>query len=172
MANPVNLPSVLTRVTFIGLVMNVMVPTTLLVVMALFRGDVAESAGISWQEQSKNQMFVYILLAVAVVDLVTAGIIRRRPPRSVIGISGLPPAEQFEKSVMSLFWLIFSLNLSCTFYGLVLVVIGLRIEVMMLFVALTLIGYQVLRPRQKFLEAFWSRLEQARTGRGDGFVRS
>lgn len=168
MTNPVNLPGVLTRVTFIGLVMNVLVPTTLLIVMALIRGEVTGSTGISWQEQSSNQMFFYILLAVAVIDLTMAGFIRRRPPQSIIGSSGLPLAEQFEKSVLGLSWMIFSLNLSCTFYGLILVVLGLKIEVMMLFVALTLIGYQVFRPRQKFVEALWRRLEEAGPGHGDG----
>jgi hypothetical protein len=147
-----------------GLVANVIVPTTLLVVIALWRGGITRSEGTSLIEQSENRMFFYILLAMGVVDLALAAFIRRWAPRSVIGRIELPPAEQFEKSAMSLSWAIFSLNLSCTFYGLVLVVIGMKIEVMMLFVAMTLIGYQLFRPRQKSLEALRDRLAAARSG--------
>ena len=169
-SNPVNVPGVLTKVTLTGLVMNVIVPTTLLVVMALLRGEISGTSGISLTEQSENRMFFYILLAMGVVDLALAAFIRRRPPQSVIGRFDLPAAEQFEKSAMSLSWAIFSLNLSCTFYGLVLVVIGMKIEVMMLFVAMTLIGYQLLRPRQKSLEALRDRLQGAGVDRsGDSF---
>ncbi|MDD4051019.1 MAG: hypothetical protein PHR28_03835 [candidate division Zixibacteria bacterium] len=168
MSSPVNLPGILVRVTFIGLVMNVIVPTTLLVVMALLRGNIFDTSGFSFAEQPENRMFFIILLVMGVADLALAAFIRKRPPRSVIGLADLPAEEQFEKSAMSLSWAIYSLNLSCTFYGLVLVVIGMRIEVMMLFVAMTLIGFELFRPRLKSLEMLWDRLESERSGRRDG----
>jgi hypothetical protein len=169
MTSPSNLPNVLTRTTFIGLVANVIVPTTLLVVMAFARGNLTEPGGIPWTESAEGgeqRMLFFILLAVAALDLAVAGFLRYRTPRSMLGLPGMPLPERFEKVAMNISWMIYSINLSCTIYGLVLVILGLRIEVMMLFAALTLIGYQLFRPRQKFLEELWIRLEQ------DGAARS
>lgn len=168
MTVPSNLPLVLTKTTFAGLVANVIVPTTLLVVMALVRGDLTGSEGVPWSESAaggEQRLLFFVLLAVAVIDLGVAGFLRHRTPKSMLGFAGMPPAERFEKVATNLSWTIFSVNLSCTIYGLVLVLLGLRIEVMMLFAALTLIGYQLFRPRQKSLEALWDRLERADAGR-------
>ncbi|NMC43813.1 MAG: hypothetical protein GYA46_07830 [candidate division Zixibacteria bacterium] len=163
MTGPSNLPAILTKTTFIGLVVNVVIPTTLLVVMALVRGNLTDPGGIPWSESAgggEQRLLFYILLAVAAVDLAVAGFLRFRTPASMLGSAGVPPAERFEKAAMNISWMIFSVNLSCTIYGLVLAILGLRIEVMMLFTALTLIGYQLFRPRQRFLEELWIRLEQ------------
>ena len=46
-------------------------------------------------------------------------------------------------------------------YGLAMLALGSPFEAAILFVALTLVGYQVFRPRRKYLEKLYAKLEES-----------
>ncbi len=72
-----------------------------------------------------------------------------------MGLATVPGTASFEKATFTTGIVIFAINASHTAYGILLAVLGASTEIAMLFVALTLVTYQLLRPRQGYLEKVW-----------------
>lgn len=166
MPTQVNLTGVLARVTYLGLFLNVIIPATVLVILLLLRGDAAGAAGSLWGTEPQEKLLFFVFLAVALGEFAAIAIIRRKLPEKALGPIAGPPDEQFAKSAMTLSIIIYSMNLSCTVYGAVLLVLGMRLEVLMLFAALTMVAYQIFRPREAFLEKLRDHLDATRRPAG------
>lgn len=144
---------VLTKVTYIGLAMNVLFPVTILAaIIIIFSAGVSESGGLHLQGKPTVAILFYIFIAVAVLDFAVAYFIRNRAPAALLDSSSQSVEERFEHSAMKLSLIIFSLNTSYVLYGAVLLLLGGAVEVLMLFAALSMIGFQLLRPRRQYLE--------------------
>ena len=147
--------------------MNVIIPVTILVVAALLnRNALSEAGGIHWEDHPGVKSLFLIFLALSAADFVAAVIIRRRLPSGIVGGGGKTPLERFENSVVRLSIVMYSLNVSHAFYGLALYILGADIEVLILFVALSMIGYQLLRPRSGYLDQLWKRFDPTAAGPG------
>ena len=156
---------VLNKLTYLGLAMNVGAPVAAFVIVTLALGkDIHAGGGLPFAGAGQSAMLFYVFLAVAVGDLVAAYVIRRVMPRSMAGSSAGTPTERFERGATTAGIIIYALNLSATIYGVVLAILGANAQTMMLFVALTLIGYQLLRFRRGYLEDWYDRLHPDDSG--------
>jgi hypothetical protein len=132
--------------------MNVLLPIGLFAATAVLLGkDIQSQNGIVIPEKGPIQIIFYALLIVSLADAVATYYVRKKMParffRGQIGTT----AERFDKAVVNLAIIIYTFNLSYSIYGLVLVLMGAEMEIMMLFMAFSLIGYQLFRPRPKYL---------------------
>jgi hypothetical protein len=151
----------LIKITYIGLFLNVILPIGIFAAtMVLMNKDFQTGSGFGIHGDANLQIMFYGLLTVSAVDIIATLMIRRRMPEMLLRGKGEMAAARTEKAAINFSVIIFALNLSYTIYGLVLVLMGAEIEVMMLFVALSLIGYQLFRPRQKYLERMLERIEK------------
>jgi len=149
---------VLAKVTYIGLAMNVMLPATVLVAaVLLFDRDLSNAGGLNLAGKQNVQLSFYIFIAVTVLVFAAAYFIRERMPNFAIVRRPSEPIERFDRSAVRMGLIIFSCNSSFTLFGFILMALGAAIEVMMLFAALSMIGYQMLRPRQGYLEKLFAR---------------
>jgi len=133
-------------------------------VLTLKGKGIESGDGLTLGQNNIMPLLFYVCLAVSAMDFVVTFLVRRHMlQRFLVGQGVLavltpsskptkPMPEQFEKSVMSISLVIYSLNFSHAVYGLLLALLGASSEVTLFFVALSLIGYQVFRPRQKYLE--------------------
>jgi hypothetical protein len=150
---------VMAKVTYMGLVMNVLVPIGMFVtVMLLLDKEIQTGDGFSFQGNGDVQILFYALLTIAAIDGIATHIIRKKMPAALLQVQGETAFERFEKAAVRFSLVIFVINLSYTFYGLILVFLGAEVEIMMLFMALSLIGYQLFRPRQKYLSRLMKRV--------------
>ncbi len=150
---------VLTKVTYIGLVMNVLFPVTVLAaVIIVFSAEVSDTGGLHLKGNPTVEVLFYVFVAVTVLDFVVAYFIRNRMPGAVLDSSSAPVEERFERSAIKISLIVFSLNMSFVLYGLVLLLLGASVEVLMLFAALCMIGFQLLRPRRSYLEMMLEKL--------------
>lgn len=150
----------LIKITYTGLLLNVILPIGIFAaIMVLMNGDFQTGAGIGFPEDPGLRIMFYGLLTVSAADLIATIIIRRKMPGMFLKSQGGTAGEGSARAVMNFSIVIFAFNLSYTIYGLVLVLMGAEMEVMMLFVALSLIGYQLFRPRQSYLERLLSKIE-------------
>ncbi len=149
------------KVTYMGLVMNVLAPIGMFVgVMLLLDKEIQSGDGFSFQGNGDVQILFYALLTIAAIDGIATYIIRKKMPAALLQVRGESTFERFEKAAIRFSLVIFAINLSYTFYGLILVLLGAEVEIMMLFMALSLIGYQLFRPRQKYLSRLMKRVEE------------
>ena len=119
--------------------------------------DIQSGSGIIIPDESSLEAIFYGLLIVSVFDVIITQVIRKAMMDKFLRSRSGTASEKFEKAAFSLSVVIYSLNLSYTIYGLVLVLLGAEMEIMMLFMAFSLIAYQLFRPRQKYLERLLSR---------------
>lgn len=153
---------VLTRATYIGLVMNVLFPVIVLVVAVLvFSAEITNAGGLHLQNKPTVEMLFYVFIAVTVLDFAVAHFIRNRMPAALIDSTAGSVDERFERSAIKISLIIFALNMSYVLYGIVLMLLGASIEVLMLFAALSMIGFQFLRPRRDYLETMLKKLSPA-----------
>lgn len=152
---------VMIKVTYIGLLLNVIIP------IGIFGGAVFildknlnTASGMNLPADSPVQIIFYGLLMVSIIDVAVTLLLRRKLPEGILRTSGANPYERFERAAVKFSIIIFSFNLSYAIYGLVLILMGAELQVLMLFMAFSLITYQVFRPRQKFLERFQQRVEE------------
>lgn len=149
----VNLTKTLFRITYLGLFMNVLMPIGIFIAAAFLREEnLQNGAGLDIPRDGTLQIFFYAFLAVSVVDAAITYFIRKKYPEKFLRVEGGSLDERFGRAALRISVIIFSFNLSYSIYGLVLLILGSEIEVMMLFMAFSLITYQVFRPRQKYLE--------------------
>jgi hypothetical protein len=157
----INFTKILVKVTYIGLFLNVLVPIGMFTAAAFLTGkNIEVGSGINFGDDDTLRIMFYGLLIVTAIDIVITYVIRKKMPERLLRAMGSTTHERFEKVVVNFSLIIFSFNLSYAIYGLVLVIIGAELEVMMLFMAFSLIGYQLFRPRQKYLERLIERVEQ------------
>jgi hypothetical protein len=150
---------VLTKATYIGLVMNVLFPVIVLVVAVLvFSAEITNTGGLHLQNKPTVEMLFYVFIAVTVLDFAVAYFIRNHIPAVLIDSSAGSVNERFERSALKISLIIFTLNMSFVLYGIVLMLLGASIEVLMLFAALSMIGYQFLRPRRDYLEMMLNKI--------------
>jgi hypothetical protein len=170
----VNITKTLTKVTYLGLLWNVLFPVAFVGVAIYIRqGKEIDEATGGLSIAPHLKILFYILLAVSAGEFAYAYYLRRKLPTYIFRlkrqqhtITALSLEEHFDrvaKSVTSI--IVFFVSGPC-FYGLVLLLMGAQIEVMVLFVALSLIGYQLFRPREAFLERVLERVKQIRAEAG------
>lgn len=148
------------KATYIGLFLNVLLPITLIVVIYLLveRGIVA-SGGFSFFDRPHLKIIFFILIAVSLIDYVVIYIFRKRYLESASPAVTGSPKDSFEKSAIRLAWITCILNMIPIGYGVAMILLGSPYEAAMLFIALTLVGYQIFRPRRKYLEQLYEKFE-------------
>jgi len=150
---------VLTKVTYIGLFMNVMVPGAILAaIILLFNSEISDAGGLHLSGKPTVEILFYVFAIVTVLDFAAAYFIRNRMPAAMLDSSGDSLEERFERSAIKISLIVFSLNMSYVLYGIVMVMLGANVEVLMLFSVLSMIGYQLLRPRRSYLEELLRRI--------------
>jgi len=156
----VNLTKILFKITYMGLFMNVLMPIGIFIAAAFLMGkDLQAGTGLDIPMDGTLRVLLYAFLALSLADVAVTYFIRKKFPEKILVREGQPPTEKFEQATMRISILVFSLNLSYSIYGLVLLFLGAEIEVMMLFLAISLIAYQLFRPRQKYLEQLWHAIQ-------------
>jgi hypothetical protein len=147
----VDMGKVLTKITYLGLLMNLAAPVALIVAAMLL---MEEGGGLSSAlgDKSTIGLLFFVFLALSIADGIVTYMIRRILPGRLAVAAGHSLDEQFEKAAVRISVIIFSLNLSHCIYGVVLAVLGAQSRVVMLFAALSLISYELFRPRESYLE--------------------
>ncbi len=154
---------VLTKTTYLGLFMNVVMPIAIFIIVLLITNKtVSTEVGIDFAGRPNLQIVFYVLLLASAIDYALVYFLRRRLPAGILIGEGTGIEERFEKSALKISMFVYVINLSHLMFGILLVILGGTIEVMMLFVALTLIGYQLFRPRKKFLEGMFQKLSNTK----------
>jgi hypothetical protein len=161
--NDAYITKVLTKTAYLGLFMNVVAPIAIfIIVMLITNQGILTEGGIDFAGRPSLQIVFYVLLLVSAADLGLVYFLRRRLPAGILIGEGTGIEERFEKGVLKISVLVYVINLSHLFFGILLVFLGAAVEMMMLFVALTLIGYQLFRPRRKFLERMFQKLSNTK----------
>lgn len=150
------------KTTYIGLILNVFVPITLIIVIYLLaaRGIVA-SGGFDFFDKKYLQVLFFLLLAVSLGDFAAIYIYRKRYVAGLVKSEAEPAVVQFENSAVRLAWITYLMNLMHVGYGVGLLILGSPYEVILLFMALTLVGYQIFRPRRKYLERLYRKFDES-----------
>jgi hypothetical protein len=108
---------------------------------------IAQSGGIAL---ARGNLLRNVLFVVAVSELAAMEIVKRSMLSKIA-----PPAEgqQFDyRQLMTVTIVIAAMCSAISIYGLVAIILGSEIEVLLLFVAISLIGYQLFRIRPRDLE--------------------
>lgn len=154
---------VLAKTTYLGLFMNVVMPIAIfIIVMLITNQGILTEGSIDFAGRPNLQIVFYVLLLASAIDYALVYFLRRRLPAGILIGEGTGTEERFEKSALKISMLVYVINLSHLFFGILLVLLGAAVEIMMLFVALTLIGYQLFRPRKKFLEGMFQKLSNTK----------
>ncbi len=149
----------LMKTMYLGLFMNTLGPIILMIVVVIARGDSFTLGATEVLPQSGSmQTLLYAAIALSLVDIIATFFIRKRLFDQSVCPEGMARQEYFEERVASISKIVFIFNASHSVYGLVLYFLGFPVEIMMLFVAVTLISYQFFRPRPKLLAEFFTRL--------------
>ena len=157
----VNFTKTLFRITYLGLFLNVLMPIGIFIAAVyLLDKNIQGGAGLVVPDNGTLQIFFYAFLAISAVDVAITYFIRNKYPDRFLMHRGHSLQEKFDQAAMRVSVIIFSFNLSYAVYGMVLLLLGAEIEVMMLFLAFSLITYQLFRPRQKYLEKLLSKLSK------------
>ena len=152
---------VLAKTSLYGLILNVLIPISGAVGLAVLTEYEAPSSGGFLFDFSPLSDWTLIPMAIFVLAGVLVIIrIRRVPPIFAQELSHRDPDDRFAQTASRLSIIIFSINLSFSLPGLALFFIGASFEASMLFFALTLVGYQIFRPRLKFLENLRQKTQQ------------
>ena len=155
----------LAKVTFLGLIMNVVIPVVCVVLAVYLTGETVSSGpGLSFDGMGDLPPMTYVFLCISIISLIITWYIKRRLPAGLITAGGETADQRFEKGTMKFSLIIFSINESYAVYGLILKFMGVEFEVMMIFVAMSCIGYQVFRPRPAYLEKIRDRIESMEIG--------
>ncbi|MFH1700401.1 MAG: hypothetical protein ABIE07_07415 [Candidatus Zixiibacteriota bacterium] len=144
---------------YLGLFMNVLGPVVIFFIAAYLKDQSFQTAAnVPFFPNLQIHILFYALLFISITDFVAAYFIRKslssRPCPSVIDAS-----EFFNRQMVTISVIVYSLNAMHTLYGLVLYVLGGAIEIMMLFVALTFVSYQILKPRKDFVDNLCRKIE-------------
>lgn len=147
--------------TYLGLFMNVIGPVAIFFAAAFVKGQGFQSAPDVPSFPSQNiQILFFALLFISITDLAATYFIRKnlslRPyPSDTNGV------QFFTRQMVTISLVVYGMNAMHVLYGLVLFILGASIEIMMLFVALTFISYQLFRPRKSFADSLCEKLESA-----------
>jgi hypothetical protein len=150
------------RTMNLGMLMNVGIPAVLFVLAVVFLSLGVWKAAL--QASSFNLVFV-ILIAVSVGDIGVALFLKRRllSPQNIFKEASSATEITTDVRFVQAAVVIYAINLSPTVYGFVLIFLGGKIENFLLFVAFTLIGFQLARPRPADVE----KLNQYRLGNSE-----
>jgi hypothetical protein len=151
---PENFIRVLTKTTYFGLLLNVVFPIALFGLALLFgnRDPMAEGSVLPAAGQTTASLMFYLFLVLSILELGIVYLLRKHLPVFLFKSRTGNDEADFAANAMSVSIMIFAFNEGPAVYGLVLVLLGLDLEVMMLFIALSLIGYQLFRPRADYLD--------------------
>lgn len=156
---------VLARTTFLGLAMNILAPIIYIVLAVFLSGQSAAiGGGLNLPNNGYLQTIFYIFLVISVIGLLVTWYLKRNFPWGVITAGRGTAEERFEKGAQKIAIIIFAFNDIYAVMGVVLMLMGAGFEVMMIFVAMNFVGYQLFRPRRAFLETVWERIEKGVSG--------
>lgn len=153
----------LRRTTNLGMVMNLGIPALLFVLAVVFLSPGVSKAAL--EPSSFNLIFI-ILIAVSAADIGVGLFLKRRllSPQNIFKKASAATEITAEVRFIQAAIVIYAINLSPTVYGFVLIFLGGKIENFLLFVAFTLIGFQLARPRSgdvEKLSQYYSRNSQS-----------
>lgn len=145
------LEQALGRTMNLGMLMNLGIPAVLFVLAVVFLSVGTSKA--AFQASSFSLIFI-ILIAVSVGDIGVAFFLKRRllSPQNIFKEASSATEITTEVRFLQAAMVIYAINLSPTIYGFVLIFLGGKIENFLLFVAFTLIGFQLARPRPADVE--------------------
>ena len=80
----VNIPGILAKVTFMGLIMNVFVPISIFIAATfLLDKDLQSGGGLNFEGDSTVRILFFALLTISVVDFIVTYALRKKLPRSL-----------------------------------------------------------------------------------------
>ncbi len=155
-----DLTRILTKTTYLGLMMNILAPATLFAILVILRGGGITEKSLLPTDRPELTIIFYACLAVSTLGVLITYLLRRATAASIVKGRNPAPATDFESRVLAFSIITFALNESYAVLGLVLALLGMGREVFLLFIALTMITYQLFRPRRAFLEQLRDKLER------------
>ena len=93
---------ILIKLTYIGLLMNVVVPIGIFAAFIYTSGQNLEFSGGFGNMESNVQLLFYALLVVSIMDIGMIVFIRRRIPAGILRVEGKTIDERFERAAFSL----------------------------------------------------------------------
>jgi len=151
----------MTRSIYLGLVMNLIAPVVLLGAAMFFLGDGSSfGEGIAFGPEKDTEIMFYALLGVSVMDFAIVFGFRRLMPDFLFDLRPDSFSGRFDATVWKMSLLIYGFNLSYSVWGFVMIALGASIDTAVPFLAMTMIGYQLFRPRKKFLLRVIERIEK------------
>jgi hypothetical protein len=138
----------LMRATNLGMLMNLGAPALLFVLAVVFLSGTAPRNAM---EPGMFNLLLVILVIVSAADLAVALFLKRRllSGGNIFRKTASSEETATEIRFLQAATVIYGINLSPTIYGFVLIFLGASIENFLLFVAFTLIGFQLARPRRR-----------------------
>ncbi len=148
--------SALVKPMYFGLAINVFLPASLILLAYYF-----EDHGFSGQlPDSQRNLFFIIFAIVAASDATLAFFLRGRFFEKPVARSVETFAADFTSAVMQVSLIVSAITASIAIVGLVFYLIGGGLEAMMLFCVVSVLAYQLTRPRIGYVEKALERQEK------------
>lgn len=144
----VDINRALVKPIFIGLAMNILFPS----VIALVIFFLESRGGLSLPEPGTSDMVLWMLAAVAVADGAIAIYFRQKRFYAPMIRSEKTFAEDFYTGVTTASILVFALCTAIAVYGVVAYFLTGTFDYLLLFILLSFIAFQIVRPRAGFLQ--------------------
>lgn len=153
----------LLKSTYLGLMLNTLIPAGILIFSYMRYDQPLNSAGgfdLRLDESISPLFFTF--LALSLIEMVIIYLIRTKLPTWIYNSLGANSNDSLSRNFVStvyktsLYMFLFTASISC--YGLVMMFMGSSFEVVVLFVALTFASYQIFRPRKEYLEKLYDQL--------------
>jgi hypothetical protein len=145
----VDVDSLHTRLIYLGLVLNVLVPAFILSL-----GIFLKSRGIGGDMRTGMDTFFWVLIAVTVSEIPVIYLIRRTTLSARRAYQESHPQASAGQLLLQWGVLIFSVSLSPAVYGFIYYLMGGTQERFVLFVAFTLLCFMLFKPKLEELHSF------------------
>jgi len=128
---------------YLGLVLNLVIPLGFLAL-----GFVLRKNGMGANPISNLKLIFWVLFFVSAGEILALYIVKKiyltnAAKKSLVAVSQIP----VQKSVVTFSVLIFSLSLAPSIYGFIYFLLGGTLEEFLLFIAVTLVGFRIFKPK-------------------------
>ena len=139
---PVDIDSFHTKIIYLGLLLNVFVPALFLITGIFLRNQ-----GIMTAPAESLRIFLVVLLIVSGGEVAAIFVLKKKFLFGQGMIKSNLSSQSPEQAAFKSSLIIFALDLSPTIYGLVYYLLGGTIEWFVIFIAITLLSFQLFKPK-------------------------
>ena len=145
----VDINAVLIRPLYMGMLINIFFPITLLII-AYF---MSQSSGQDvMQMTSKWDVLAWVLLALALFDGIAAILIRQKQFMAPLIRSAATFEEDLKAAAFRISITCYAMTTAISIYGFVLFLISGDFRTMFMFILISFIAFQIVKPRRGFIE--------------------